>query len=210
MRPGRRGRCAAAGALTLLPLLLTAHAGGLRPSRSCSMADAHASRAAVPADGAVGTSEAAITAEALRPLPAVAAVGGAPDAVDAAIDVEARTVPRDFTVPTDVSREAVAGPPEPLQAVERSTAVDVSGAPEDAPLAFRDYRAPKERFRAWRELRVLRLWDDTRITVWFGLDRKGRPGLHFRQRNPGEAVPAAPSAAFTDAPPLRSVPLSGP
>jgi hypothetical protein len=48
------------------------------------------------------------------------------------------------------------------------------------------------------------------MTVWFGLDRRGRPGVHFRQRNPGEQVPAAHAAPYASPPPLRSVPLTSP
>ena len=82
-------------------------------------------------------------------------------------------------------------------------------SPPDAPLGFRDYRAPKARLRALRELKVLRLWDTSYVSVWFGLDRKGRPGVHFRQRNLSEELPVA-RRVEPDAPSLRSVPLTSP
>lgn len=206
MRAGKFGLGLAASTMALL--VVPAHGAGLRASRSCSMADAHS---ALPAAEAVpGTSETAIAVEALRPLPTVAALSSPHAAPEIAPDYEVRAVPENFIARHDEPKDEAAGPPEPLRSVERSAAIDATGAPEDAPLAFRDYRAPKERFRAWRELRVLRLWDDARVSVWFGLDRKGRPGLHFRQRNPGEEVPLAHAAPYAEAPPLRSVPLTSP
>jgi hypothetical protein len=105
-----------------------------------------------------------------------------------------------------------------------STAPGMLDAPGDAaahedelaaaPLAFRDSNAPREKardLRRWRELKLLRLLDTQELMVWLGLDRKGRPGLHFRQRNPGEAMPPPAQAAFlADPPPLRAVPLTSP
>jgi hypothetical protein len=83
-----------------------------------------------------------------------------------------------------------------------------------APLAFRDSDAPREKardLRRWRELKLLRLLDTQELMVWLGLDRKGRPGLHFRQRNPGEAMPPpAQAALLAEPPPLRAVPLTAP
>lgn len=80
-------------------------------------------------------------------------------------------------------------------------------------LGFRDAGAPRERLRdlrALRELKLLRLLDTSSTMVWLGLDRKGRPGLHFRQRERGEELPVATSAALFDAPPLRTVALTSP
>jgi hypothetical protein len=211
MRAGTIGLRLAASTIALLPLALPANAAGLRASRSCSLADAHAALPAVEPDVASTSSETAIAVEALRPLPAVATSSAAPPVTpEQSPDYPSRSAPQDFLVPAETARDFAAGPPEPLQAVERSAAVDASGPPQDAPLAFRDYRAPKERFRAWRELRLLRLWDDARVSVWFGLDKKGHPGLHFRQRNPGEEIPLARATPYGEAPPLRSVPLTSP
>ncbi len=115
---------------------------------------------------------------------------------------------------------AAAGPPpSPSPALSPAAPPDAGAeAPDDefaaAPLAFRDSQAPREKardLRRWRELKLLRVFDTRELMVWLGLDRKGRPGLHFRQRNPGEEMPEPAQAAFlAEPPPLRAVPLSSP
>jgi hypothetical protein len=215
-----RGFCSgalAAGTLATLALAAPAHAGEFGRSHACSRADAHSGRAIASVEA---PEDAALAAEALRALPAAPtssrtspAAFGAP--VAAPPDEHARVprpVPAEFATQEDGTARSTAedAPPDAAAALEHSAALDVDGPPEAAPLAFRDYRAPRERFRSWRELRVLRLWDNARMTVWFGLDRRGRPGVHFRQRNPGEAIPLAHAEPYVAPPPLRSVPLTSP
>jgi hypothetical protein len=206
-RGTRVGKLAAplCGVLLALPLAALAQKHELDADDRCSRADAETSAPAESAGpatpgrqdgGPEPSSESALTAEATRPLPAVApAAPGAAQALPERFEARSARVapervadPADVTVPRRAEREAPPGSVEML--------------------GFHDYRAPRERFRAIRELKLLHLWDTTRITVWFGLDRKGRPGVHFRQRNPGEELVAQAPEALVSPPPLRSVPLS--
>jgi hypothetical protein len=107
--------------------------------------------------------------------------------------------------------------PDAAPAGDSQVAAAVPDGIEDfgaTPLGYRDSEAPRERIRdlkRLRELKLLRLFDTEELMVWLGLDRRGRPGLHFRQRNLDEAMPPVAQAAFlADPPPLRSVPLTSP
>ena len=42
----------------------------------------------------------------------------------------------------------------------------------------------RERLRSLRRLRLVRLWDDARITVFFGVNKAGVAGLHIQQQDP--------------------------
>ena len=63
------------------------------------------------------------------------------------------------------------------------------------------------RLKALSRLRILRLWDSSRVTVFFGLDRAGHAGLHIQQQDPNELPPLRLRSAPFDLPPLRAVPL---
>jgi hypothetical protein len=228
---------AASAALALVPAIPAAWAGELGGEESCSRADAHATQ---PHDGAstpAETAEAALAVEATRPLPAVERAGPVQDerveaagetieAMDptavaagraATVELEPGRVDLDasghgiFTRLPDGFVPPTAAASGPLAAARAAGLLDGAGA---APLGFRDSAAPRERLRdlkRLRELKLLRLFDTSELMVWLGLDRKGRPGLHFRQRNPGEDLPPPAQAAFlSDPPPLRSVPLTAP
>jgi hypothetical protein len=57
---------------------------------------------------------------------------------------------------------------------------------------FADHDDPHVQLRALRHVRVLRLWDDRRLSVFVGLNRAGVPGLHFQQRDPDDPPPSGP------------------
>jgi hypothetical protein len=56
-------------------------------------------------------------------------------------------------------------------------------------------------------LRILRLWDSARMTVFFGFDHAGHAGLHVQQQDPGFTPSLHVKALPLELPPLRSVPL---
>ena len=208
MLPTIRGSLLAAGAaLTLLPAFAPVRAGELGAEESCSRADAHASQALDGPATRDETVEAALAIETARPLPAIAPGPPAVPGIGRDESVEA-TAPQPRPVwlrPDETAPQGLLG--EPVDVPRDADATS-------APLAFRDSAAPRERardLRRLRELKLLRLFDTRELMVWLGLDRKGRPGLHFRQRNPGESMPVPAQAAFlAEPPPLRSVPLTSP
>ena len=76
-----------------------------------------------------------------------------------------------------------------------------------SPLRFVERLELGERIRSLRRVRLLRLWDDSRLTVFFGLNRAGVAGLHVQQQDPGEPLRFERTAAPGPLPPLRAVPL---
>jgi hypothetical protein len=64
------------------------------------------------------------------------------------------------------------------------------------------------RFKALSRLRILRLWDTPRVTVFFGVDHAGHAGLHVQQQDPYDVAPIRLTSALAVAPPLRAVPLA--
>lgn len=63
------------------------------------------------------------------------------------------------------------------------------------------------RLKALSRLRILRLWDSARVTVFFGLDRAGHAGLHIQQQDPNDLPPLRLRSVPIELPPLRAVPL---
>lgn len=63
------------------------------------------------------------------------------------------------------------------------------------------------RLQALSRLRILRLWDSSRVTVFFGLDHSGHAGLHIQQQDPNDLPPLRLRSVPLDLPPLRAVPL---
>ena len=102
--------------------------------------------------------------------------------------------------------------PLPAATVERPAphALPLTGW---SPLRFVDHLELGERIRSLRRVRLLRLWDDARLTVFLGVDRAGVAGLHIQQQDPGEPlsfdrnVGFDRSAVSAQLPPLRAVPL---
>jgi hypothetical protein len=201
-----RGPLLVAGAaLALLPLASDVRAGELGGGESCSRADAHS---APPHEGVptrIESVEAALAIEATRPLPAFAAAGAA----GVRMPPTPSTETYDATPPHATPVHAPPDEPAPLAAP-----TDRAEEFGTAPLGYRDSEAPRERIRdlkRLREFKLLRLFDTESLMVWLGLDRRGRPGLYFRQRNLDEAIPPAAQAAYlVDPPPLRSVPITSP
>jgi hypothetical protein len=198
MRRTMRGPLLVAGAaLALLARTPAVHAGELGDEDSCSRADAHSTQPHEGAPTRIETVEAALAIEATRPLPAFVATDAA--AVRVHPTLSAATPPD--APPAGATQVAAA-------ATDR---VEEFGT---TPLGYRDSEAPRERIRdlkRLRELKLLRLFDTESLMVWLGLDRRGRPGIYFRQRNLDEAMPPVAQAAFlADPPPLRSVPLTSP
>ena len=63
------------------------------------------------------------------------------------------------------------------------------------------------RLKALSRLRILRLWDSSRVTVFFGLDHAGHAGLHIQQQDPHDLPPLRLRSVPFELPPLRAVPL---
>jgi len=59
----------------------------------------------------------------------------------------------------------------------------------------------RERLRSLRRLRLVRLWDDARITVFVGVNKAGVAGLHIQQQDP--------VATLWNHVPARSEPMGG-
>lgn len=76
------------------------------------------------------------------------------------------------------------------------------------PTRFVDHFDLVMRLRSIRRLKLLRLWDNSRVTVFFGVNRAGVAGLHIQQQDPND-LPAllSLSEGTVDIPPLRAVPL---
>jgi hypothetical protein len=58
-----------------------------------------------------------------------------------------------------------------------------------------------------RSLKLVPLWDGRRLTVYFGVNHRGMPGLHIQQQDPSYVARVAmepPSVTL----PLRAVPLN--
>jgi hypothetical protein len=53
-----------------------------------------------------------------------------------------------------------------------------------------------DRLRVTPRLRVLRLWDSSKLTVFFGMDRRGLPGLRVERQDPRDDVYAPTLAAL--------------
>ncbi len=102
--------------------------------------------------------------------------------------------------------------PLPAAAVERPAphALPLAGW---SPLRFVDHLELGERIRSLRRVRLLRLWDDSRLTVFLGVNRAGVAGLHIQQQDPGEPLRFDRNVGFNRSavspplPPLRAVPL---
>jgi hypothetical protein len=203
-----RGPLLIAGAvLALLARTPGVHAGELGGEDSCSRADAHSAQPHEGAPTRIETVEAALAIEATRPLPAFVATGAAAAPVESKLaDDTPQGANRTGAAP--VQTPPVEGTPAAAAAIDRAEEFGTT------PLGYRDSDAPRERIRdlkRLRELKLLRLFDTESLMVWLGLDRRGRPGLYFRQRNLDEAMPPAAQAAYLlDPPPLRSVPLTSP
>ncbi len=64
------------------------------------------------------------------------------------------------------------------------------------------------RLRALSRLRILRLWDSSRVTVFLGIDHAGHAGLHIQQQDPNDLPPMRMRRMPMELPPLRAVPLA--
>ena len=76
-----------------------------------------------------------------------------------------------------------------------------------SPLRFVDHLELGDRIRSLRPLRLLRLWDDSTMTVFVGLNRAGVAGLHVQQQESGEPLRLTRLPASAQLPPLRGIPL---
>jgi hypothetical protein len=66
------------------------------------------------------------------------------------------------------------------------------------------------RLRAIKRLKIVPVFDNARVTVFFGVDRHGVAGLHIQQQDASDLPLLARSAPPADVPPLRAVPLRSP
>lgn len=75
---------------------------------------------------------------------------------------------------------------------------------------FVDHFDLATRLRAITRLKIVPVFDNARLTVFFGIDRHGVAGLHIQQQDPNDLPPMlAHEAPFADVP-LRAVPLRSP
>ena len=144
-------------------------------------------------------------------LAAAAARAGEPSSLERCTREDAQTAEPVTALPGDNQPAASAiaaelAHPLPAMTPERST---LHGLPHASwsPLRFVDHLELGERIRSLRRVRLLRLWDDARLTVFFGLNRAGVAGLHFQQQDPGEPLLFERMAAPGQLPLLRAVPL---
>jgi len=67
------------------------------------------------------------------------------------------------------------------------------------------------RLRAIRRLKIVPVFDNARLTIFLGVDRRGVAGLHIQQQDADDLPPLiARDAPPADLPPLRGVPLRSP
>jgi hypothetical protein len=153
----------------------------------------------------------------MTPLLACAATGGtrhgaARPARDARCTLEdARTATPDGASGSDpggVAAAVAAEAARPLPRVADST-VELRNAARHVwtPARFSDHVDIVKRLRSLRRLKLLPVWDDTRVTVFFGFDRAGHAGLHFEQQDRNDPLLFMPYVAPLEIPSLRSRPL---
>jgi hypothetical protein len=113
--------------------------------------------------------------------------------------------------PRGVAAAVAAEAARPLPRVVDST-VELRNAARHvwSPARFSDHVDLVNRLRSLRRLKLLPVWDDARVTVFFGLDRAGHAGLHFEQQERNEPLLFMPYVAPLDVPALRSRPLALP
>jgi hypothetical protein len=76
---------------------------------------------------------------------------------------------------------------------------------------FVDHFDLATRLRAIKRLKILPVFDNARLTIFFGVDRRGLAGLHIQQQDTADLPPLlAHEAPFADVPPMRAVPLRSP
>jgi hypothetical protein len=128
-----------------------------------------------------------------------------PGAVDAATGPHAAAVPE---------ANAIAA-----ETVHSLPAVTVETRPLPSPVrrsfwpAFVDHFDIATRLRAIRRLKLVPVFDNARVTVFIGIDRRGVAGLHIQQQDANDLPPLfARNSPLAAAVPLqlRSVPLASP
>jgi hypothetical protein len=107
---------------------------------------------------------------------------------------------------------------------DAAIAAEVASALPPAPREIVTSEVPPARPRFWlgrfvdhldlgnrlsqiKSLKLVPIWDGRRLSVFFGVNHRGMPGLHFQQQDPGYAARVAmepPSVTM----PLRAVPLN--
>lgn len=123
--------------------------------------------------------------------------------------------------PTAVGVPAAVGMPRPAELLAQAIAAEAARPLPPYPLPaptpgtaghrafglqpFADHYDPAQQLRSLRHLRVLRLWDNTRVSVFFGVNRAGLPGLHFQQRDPDDLPPSPAGTISSDLPLLRAL-----
>lgn len=118
-----------------------------------------------------------------------------------------------------------AAAPEPdgiaAEAVHALPAVTVESPPLPTPASrrlwpvqfvehFVDHLDLVTRLRAIRRLKIVPVFDNARVTIFFGLDRRGVAGLHVEPQDGGDLPLFARNAPLAEPPPLRAVPLRSP
>lgn len=67
------------------------------------------------------------------------------------------------------------------------------------------------KLRAIKRLKIVPVFDNARVTIFLGVDRRGVAGLHIQQQDANDLPPLlARNTPFGDGPPLRAGPLRTP
>jgi hypothetical protein len=111
-------------------------------------------------------------------------------------------------------------PPGEDAAIAAEVAAPLPAAPRDMPDnvpparprfwlgRFVDHLDLGNRLAALKTLKIMPIWDGRRLSVYFGVDHRGMPGLHVQQQDPAYAARAAAMTVPPGVlPPLRAVPL---
>ncbi len=75
---------------------------------------------------------------------------------------------------------------------------------------FVDHFDIATRLGAIKRLKLVPVFDNARLTVFIGIDRRGVAGLHFEQQDGNDLALLARDAALSGWPRLRAVPLRSP
>ena len=105
------------------------------------------------------------------------------DAQNAAPGIDAADVPVRVTASTDAAIEVEAS--HPLPSVVVYGAARASGARSGWWTGrVSDRFNVRERLRSLKRLRLVRLFDDARITIFVGVNRSGVAGVHIQEQDP--------------------------
>jgi hypothetical protein len=127
------------------------------------------------------------------------AAGGEAEGGPAASTPESNAIAAEaaHTLPTVTVESRALPPPAPHRSFWPARFVD----------HFVDHFDFGTRLRAIRRLKIVPVFDNARVTIFLGVDRRGVAGLHIQQQDASDLQPLlARQAPYADAPPLRALP----